>query len=58
MKTEQSLNDGWSVVTGHLGEDNTSLSQVLVENPDLRLISGVLDQSGQYSKDQHLQEDC
>ena len=39
---------------GHLGEDNTSLGEVLVENPDFRLISGVLNQCGQYRQDQPL----
>ena len=38
----------------HLGEDDTSLSEVFIENPDLRLISGILDQRSQYCQDQNL----
>ena len=40
---------------GYLGEDNTGLGKVFVENPDLCLISGVLHQCGQNSKNQHLE---
>ena len=41
--------------SSYLGEDNTGLGKVFVENPDLCLISGVLHQCGQNSKNQHLE---
>jgi len=49
LRIKQGVDD-WE----HLGEDNTGLGKVFVENPDLCLISGVLHQCGQNSKNQHL----